>query len=327
MIPTLQPMGGWGNIRLVLLISCVIERAANTMTDVKNEAIEARVTAEQDRVLSRRTFLTRVMAITGCSAIGLLLDACGASTATAPTAAAVPTTATTSQSATTVATTATTSVATTATTATAGASPAGSPPAGGQGAPGGNESAALAEAFKGVTTDGNVIADLYPIKATGVSTDAVRTAAEAFLASLTEEQRASTLFTVDDDEWRKWSNVDGYTRQGISLEEMTDAQRSAALASADASALGLPRVMYRRPIWSSGCSRHLQPGWGDRAADWRALPHHDVSPARVLPASRLGTRVGCDDVVAGHSHQSHPRSARRLCADRDPGYIYDRSPQ
>jgi len=54
-------------------------------------------------------------------------------------------------------------------------------------------------------------------QSTGVSTDAVRSAAEAFLAALTGTQRAAMLFTVDDEEWRKWSNVDGYTRQGVSL--------------------------------------------------------------------------------------------------------------
>lgn len=70
----------------------------------------------------------------------------------------------------------------------------------------------------GVTTDGNVIRDLYSIQATGVSTEPIVTAAAAFLASLTEDQRTATLFTVEDDEWRKWSNVDGYQRQGTSLE-------------------------------------------------------------------------------------------------------------
>ena len=31
---------------------------------------------------------------------------------------------------------------------------------------------------------------------------------------------------IDDDEWRKWSNVDGYQRQGIQLQDMTDDQRT-----------------------------------------------------------------------------------------------------
>ncbi|MCA9862619.1 MAG: DUF3500 domain-containing protein, partial [Thermomicrobiales bacterium] len=75
-----------------------------------------------------------------------------------------------------------------------------------------------------------MIPDLFPLHATGVSTGPVRAAGEAFLASLTETQRQTALFPVDDDAWRLWSNVDGYQRQGMSLREMSDDQREAAFA-------------------------------------------------------------------------------------------------
>ena len=35
-------------------------------------------------------------------------------------------------------------------------------------------------------------------------------------------------FPVDDPEWRKWMNVHRYTRQGVSFQEMTEAQRTVA---------------------------------------------------------------------------------------------------
>src|SRR5262245_46240334 len=44
------------------------------------------------------------------------------------------------------------------------------------------EKTGLADPFKGVTTDGKIAPGLYAIKSTGVSTDPVRKAAEAFLA-------------------------------------------------------------------------------------------------------------------------------------------------
>ena len=72
------------------------------------------------------------------------------------------------------------------------------------------ENRGLAEPFKGITTDGNVIPGLFPIRSTGVSTEPVRKAAGAFLASLTAEQRARTKFQVDDPEWRKWMNQHFY---------------------------------------------------------------------------------------------------------------------
>ena len=103
------------------------------------------------------------------------------------------------------------------------------------------ETAALAEPFKGVTTNGTVQPGLFPIRSTGVSTDPVRKAATAFLAALTPEQRAKTTFPVDDPEWRKWMNVHRYVRQGVSFQEMSEAQRAAAfgLLQASLSAKGL----------------------------------------------------------------------------------------
>jgi hypothetical protein len=99
----------------------------------------------------------------------------------------------------------------------------------------------VAEPFKGITTDGSVTTGLFPIRSTGVSTAPVVEAARAFLARLTPEQRASTTFPVDDDEWRKWNNVHRYARQGVSFAEMTAAQREQAfgLLRASLSAKGL----------------------------------------------------------------------------------------
>lgn len=99
----------------------------------------------------------------------------------------------------------------------------------------------LAEPFKGITTDGTVVGGLFSIKPTGVSTAAVRQAAEKYLASLTTEQRGKVLFPIDDAEWRKWMNQHFYQRQGVSFQEMTPPQREAAfgLMSASLSAKGM----------------------------------------------------------------------------------------
>jgi hypothetical protein len=87
--------------------------------------------------------------------------------------------------------------------------------------------ATLAEPYRGIAS-GTPERDLFPIRATGVSTEPVRLAAQAFLAALTPEQRASTTYPVDDLEWRKWANQDIYIRQGVSFLDMTDAQREKA---------------------------------------------------------------------------------------------------
>jgi DNA-binding transcriptional ArsR family regulator len=103
------------------------------------------------------------------------------------------------------------------------------------------EEKGLAEPFKGITTNGELVKGLFPIRSTGVSTEPVRIAAEKFLAALSEEQRRKTLFAVDDLEWRKWMNQSFYVRQGVGFDEMSEAQREAAfgLMRASLSAKGV----------------------------------------------------------------------------------------
>jgi Protein of unknown function (DUF3500) len=89
----------------------------------------------------------------------------------------------------------------------------------------------VAEPFRGITTDGVVVADLFPLQATGVSTRPLLDAAEAFLAALGPAQRARACFALDSDAWRRWSNIHPYVmRHGVALDELTSAQRERALA-------------------------------------------------------------------------------------------------
>jgi len=93
-----------------------------------------------------------------------------------------------------------------------------------------NEVKALAETFRGVATSSGIVEGLFSIQPSGASTEPIRREAHDFLATLSEPQQIRTMFAVDDPEWRRWSNVDNgiYVRQGVSLEEMTAAQRDAA---------------------------------------------------------------------------------------------------
>ncbi|HSF15882.1 MAG TPA: DUF3500 domain-containing protein [Vicinamibacteria bacterium] len=103
---------------------------------------------------------------------------------------------------------------------------------------------ALAEPFKGVTTDGTIRPGLFPIRATGVSTEPVKTAAETFLSSLTPEQREKMQFPADDIEWRKWDNVHRAPREGVPFGELDAPQREAAygLLRASLSAKGVEKT-------------------------------------------------------------------------------------
>ncbi|HXG69057.1 MAG TPA: DUF3500 domain-containing protein, partial [Gemmatimonadaceae bacterium] len=103
------------------------------------------------------------------------------------------------------------------------------------------ETSGLADPFKGITTAAGVVPDLFMVRSSGVTTEPVRQAADAFLSALSPAQRAITLFGVDDPEWRKWMNQNFYVRQGVTFKEMSDGQRDAgiALLRASLSAKGL----------------------------------------------------------------------------------------
>jgi hypothetical protein len=77
----------------------------------------------------------------------------------------------------------------------------------------------------------------------------VRVAAERFIGTLSNVQLAHSLFPVDDPQWRKWMNQHFYVRQGVSFQEMTEAQRDAAVGllrvSLSARGLELTRNIMR----------------------------------------------------------------------------------
>ncbi|MER5756045.1 DUF3500 domain-containing protein [Streptomyces sp. NPDC002088] len=135
-------------------------------------------------------------------------------------------------------------------TADASASPSGAPSGGPGGGAGGPGNQSITEEFFGLTTDGKRIDDLFTIHSTAVATAPVITAANAFLDGLTDDQKTSTQFTVHSTEWRLWSNVDSYERQGVSLADLTDDQKAlgTALLKAALSVEGLETTEKIRKI-------------------------------------------------------------------------------
>ncbi|MFD3500465.1 DUF3500 domain-containing protein [Streptomyces sp. NPDC058678] len=134
--------------------------------------------------------------------------------------------------------------------ATASATPSGAPSGGPDGGAAGPGTQSITEDFFGLTTDGKRIDDLFTIHSTGVQTAPVIAAANAFLAGLTDTQKSSTQFTVHSTEWRLWSNIDSYDRQGVSLADLTDDQKAlgTALLKSALSADGLETTEKIRKI-------------------------------------------------------------------------------
>ena len=91
--------------------------------------------------------------------------------------------------------------------------------------------ALVAEPFRGISADGSVTSGLFSIQKTGVPARPLAHAAQAFLDSLSDGQRARALFPLESDAWRRWSNIHPFLmRHGVSLDEMSAAQRDRALA-------------------------------------------------------------------------------------------------
>ncbi len=88
-----------------------------------------------------------------------------------------------------------------------------------------NAEAEIAEPFKGLTTDGRVVPDLFAIQTTGLSNEGMKRAADVLLDSLGPGQREEALFSVDSDAWRRWSNIHVFMmRHGAMLEAMAPDQ-------------------------------------------------------------------------------------------------------
>lgn len=98
----------------------------------------------------------------------------------------------------------------------------------------GMEERAFAEEFKGITTDGNIVEGLFPLETTGVDTSELIAATKAFIATLSDAQKQTTLHAADALEWRRWANMSIYRREGLSFDDMSEAQKAAAWNMLDA---------------------------------------------------------------------------------------------
>jgi hypothetical protein len=90
--------------------------------------------------------------------------------------------------------------------------------------------AALAEPFRGITTNDRIAPGLFAVHPSGASLAPVLEATRRFLASLNEQQRKVACFAIDDEAWRMWCNIHPWVmRHGICLADLGHDQREAAL--------------------------------------------------------------------------------------------------
>jgi hypothetical protein len=91
--------------------------------------------------------------------------------------------------------------------------------------------AGLREPFRGIARGDEIVPGLFALEQTGISMAPVLEAARSFVAALTAEQRQAACFAIDEEAWRKWSNIHLWLmRHGVCLADLGGDQRAAALA-------------------------------------------------------------------------------------------------
>ncbi|KFY51018.1 hypothetical protein V496_09010 [Pseudogymnoascus sp. VKM F-4515 (FW-2607)] len=79
----------------------------------------------------------------------------------------------------------------------------------------------LREPYKGLTTDGNVIPNLFQPQDEGVPIESIVTAINKVLDQISSEQKEKVSFPLNSKEWRAWSNPEILLRPlGLRLEEL-----------------------------------------------------------------------------------------------------------
>jgi hypothetical protein len=95
----------------------------------------------------------------------------------------------------------------------------------------GNWKRLFEEPFRGITTDGRVIPELYAVRPEGAPTLAMIEAVNALVARMSAEQRRASCFPVDSREWRNWQNTELYVENhGLRLDGVDEPLREAVMA-------------------------------------------------------------------------------------------------
>ena len=88
----------------------------------------------------------------------------------------------------------------------------------------------FAEPFRGITTDGNAIPDLFALRPEGAPVAETIAAVNALLGALGANQKKGMWFPVDSPQWRHWQNTELYVENyGLRLDEVPAAIREAAM--------------------------------------------------------------------------------------------------
>lgn len=89
----------------------------------------------------------------------------------------------------------------------------------------------FAEPFRGITTAGQPIPDLFTVRPEGAPTSAMIEAVNALLSRMSAEQKKTSCFPSGSPQWRHWQNTELYVEDyGLRLDEISEPLREAVMA-------------------------------------------------------------------------------------------------
>ena len=87
------------------------------------------------------------------------------------------------------------------------------------------------EPFRGITTGGQVIPDLFSTRPEGAPTPAMIGTVNSLLACMTPKQKKASWFPVNSQQWRRWQNSELYVEDyGLRLDEVGEPLRKSVMA-------------------------------------------------------------------------------------------------
>jgi hypothetical protein len=140
-----------------------------------------------------------------------------------------------------------------------------------------------AEPYVGITTDGTPVAGLFDLQPTGVSTQPILDAANAFVAALSPEQRAAVSFGLTSESWRTWSNISPFlVRHGLRLGDLPEVQRDLALGLLRETLSAAGYQTARDVMRLNHTIAELTGGW-DELGEWMYWISLFGTPAAIEP--------------------------------------------
>ncbi|MBM3608243.1 MAG: DUF3500 domain-containing protein, partial [Alphaproteobacteria bacterium] len=193
----------------------------------------------------------------------------------------------------------------------------------------------FAEPFRGLTTDGRTLANLFEPRDDGAPAAAIAQAAQALLAQLDVHMRAHMQFPVNSDMWRRWQNTELYAEQhGLRLEETSENIRAAVMnvlrVSMSAQGYDLARNVMRlnRFLGDLTGGPHVLGEWnynfclfGEPSSSgpwgWQFFGHHLVLNCFLLGKQMVLTPAfwGAEPCLADHG----PHAGLHLFQDEERG--------